>query len=84
MGSSAAICGWGGVVDDQSHDKVENCSEDQLYSDDLRCMSVIICSTLRCSAAIKNGDFKRKLLCGVTYRPGQMTTLVITLGKFMY
>ena len=84
IGSSATVCGWGSVVDDQAHDKVEDYLENRVNSDDLRCMSVIIYSTVRCSIAINNGDFKRKLLCGVTYRPGQMTTLVITLGKFIY
>ena len=76
---SGSVCGWGSVVDEQTHHVAGDCFEDVVYSDNLHCMSVILYSCSRCSIAIEKGDFRRKLFCGVTYRPGQMTTLVITL-----
>ena len=81
MKFSGTVCGWGSVVDEQTHDEADDCFEDVVYSDNLHCMSVFLYTHRRCSAAIENGDFRRKLFCGVTCLPGQMTTLVITLGN---
>ena len=80
-GNGANVCGWGSVeVDDQKNLDIGK----SIYAEKLHCTSILLSGSEMCHDAIREGDFKDKLLCGQALRQGRKTTTVSTLYLCIY
>ena len=71
MNQIATVCGWGSE-DMRMNIKLE-CAE---VSENLHCLTVTLYGEKYCRVRTPQGDYQRKLLCGMSEYSAQMTTLV--------